>query len=91
MLLDVVEAKGEDLEDYLKEDFRPIVFLIFVLHKSKLLFLFVDVVDAEQRTGEGRNFSESDQQRFMNLPIGFNEHAAEQHDQSPGWQYRCSD
>lgn len=29
MLLDVVEAEGEDLDDDLKEDFRPIVFVVF--------------------------------------------------------------
>ena len=29
VLLDVVEAEGEDLDDDLKKDFRPIVFLIF--------------------------------------------------------------
>ena len=28
VLLDVVEAEGEDLEDNLKEDFRPVVLLV---------------------------------------------------------------
>ena len=31
MFLDVIEAEGEDLEDNLKEDFRPILFF-FVCH-----------------------------------------------------------
>ena len=34
MLLDVVEAKGEDLDDYLKEDFGPIFLFVFVFHGS---------------------------------------------------------
>jgi len=32
MFLDVVETKGKDLEDDLKEDFRPAVFFLFVFH-----------------------------------------------------------
>ena len=36
MLLEVVEAEGEDLKDYLKKDFRPVL-LFFVLHKSKII------------------------------------------------------
>ena len=30
MLLEVVEAEGEDLEDDLKEDFGPVFFVVFV-------------------------------------------------------------
>jgi hypothetical protein len=37
MLLDVVEAKGEDFEDDLKDDFRPISLLLFV---GRIQFLF---------------------------------------------------
>ena len=40
VLLEVVEAEGEDLEDYLKEDFRPILLFSFVLHKSKIVNYF---------------------------------------------------
>ena len=36
VLLDVVEAEGEDFEDDLKQDFGPIHFLIFVFHKIKI-------------------------------------------------------
>ena len=32
MLLDVVEAECEDLDDDLKKDFRPIVFVVFSFH-----------------------------------------------------------
>ena len=31
VLLEVVEAEGEDLEDDLKEDLHPVVFLVFSL------------------------------------------------------------
>ena len=30
VLLDVIEAEGEDLEDDLKEDFGPVFFVVFV-------------------------------------------------------------
>jgi hypothetical protein len=39
MLLDVVEAEGEDLDDDLKEDFGPVgllLFLLFLFHKDKI-------------------------------------------------------
>ena len=36
MLLDVVEAEGEDLDDDLKKDFGPRLFFRFVFHKSKM-------------------------------------------------------
>ena len=36
VLLDVIEAEGEDLEDDLKEDFRPIAFFVFSFHRSKI-------------------------------------------------------
>ena len=39
MLLEVVEAEGEDLKDYLKEDFRPVLFFV-VLHNSKIVNYF---------------------------------------------------
>ena len=35
VLLNVIEAKGEDLHDYLKKDFRTISLFIFCVHKSK--------------------------------------------------------
>ena len=36
MLLDVVEAKGEDLNNDLKEDFGPRLFFRFLFHKSTI-------------------------------------------------------
>ena len=36
VLLDVVEAESEDLEDDLKEDFGPIFFFRFLFHKSTI-------------------------------------------------------
>ena len=40
--------------------------------------LFVDVVDAHQRAGEGGDFPERDEERFMDLAFGVNEDSAEQ-------------
>ena len=37
MLLDVVEAEGEDFEDDLKEDFGPRLFFRFVFHDNYFL------------------------------------------------------
>jgi len=37
MFLDVVETKGEDLDDDLKEDFRPGLFFRFVFHNVVVL------------------------------------------------------
>ena len=37
MFLDVVEAKGEDLDNDLKEDFGPTVFFLFVFHNVVVL------------------------------------------------------
>ena len=39
VLLDVVEAEGEDFEDDLKEDFGPRLFFRFLFHKDKNLIV----------------------------------------------------
>ena len=46
MFLDVIEAKGDDFEDDLKEDFRPGLFFrfIFLCHKGAINFIFHNVV-----------------------------------------------
>ena len=41
VLLNVVEAKGEDLDDYLNEDLFPIIVL---LYRTRFLFLHACVV-----------------------------------------------
>ena len=38
VLLDVVEAEGEDLDDDLKKDFGPRLFFRFLFHKSLNVF-----------------------------------------------------
>ena len=40
VLLNVVEAKGEDLHDHLKKDFRPVFFFVFCFH----VFIFFDLL-----------------------------------------------
>ena len=47
-----------------------------------LVFLFVDVVDAHQRAGEGGYFPERDEERFMDLAFGVNEDSAEEEDEA---------
>ena len=37
MFLDVIETKGEDLDNDLKEDFGPTVFFLFVFHNVVVL------------------------------------------------------
>ncbi len=37
MFLDVIETKGKDLDDDLKEDFRPGLFFLFVFHDNYFL------------------------------------------------------
>ena len=32
MLLDVIEAEGEDFEDYFEEDFGPVLFVLIFFH-----------------------------------------------------------
>ena len=46
VLLDVVEAKGEDFDDYLKEDSRPIFFFVFSLHAFKHFWNFLRIFGA---------------------------------------------
>ena len=44
MLLDVVEAEGEDLDDDLKDDFGPILLRIFCNRRFRFLFRHGSVV-----------------------------------------------
>ena len=46
VLLNVIEAKSENFENHFIQNFHPIFFVVFCLHRLRLLFLFVDVVDA---------------------------------------------
>ena len=49
---------------------------------TKLVFLLVNVVDAHQRAGEGGDFPERDEERFMDLAFGVNEDSAEEEDEA---------
>ena len=40
--------------------------------------LFVNVINAKQSTGEGGDFPERDEERFMDLAFGVDEDSAEQ-------------
>jgi len=53
------------------------------------LFLFVNVVDAHQRAGEGGYFPERDEERFMDLAFGVNEDTTEEEDEAAKGQ-NCS-
>ena len=48
----------------------------------RLRSLFVDVVDAHQRAGEGGDFPERDEERFMDLAFGVNEDTTEEEDEA---------
>ena len=45
-------------------------------------FLFVDVVDAHQRAGEGGYFPERDEERFMDLAFGVNKDSAKEQEEA---------
>ena len=60
MLLNVIEAKGEDFKNHLKKDFRPVSFIVFCCHSvSELLFVAIDIVYAHQCAAERSDLSES--------------------------------
>ena len=45
---------------------------------QQLVFLLIDVVNAEEGAGEGGGFSESHKQSFVDLALGVNEDAAKE-------------
>ena len=49
---------------------------------GQLVFLLVDVVDAHQRAGEGGDFPERDEERFMDLSFGVDKDSAEEEDEA---------
>ena len=53
--------------------------------------LFVNVVDAEQCTGEGRHFTKSDEKWFVDLSFRCDERSDEQQHQPTNGQHRCGD
>ena len=53
--------------------------------------LFVDVVDAHQRAGEGGDFPERDEERFMDLSLRIDEDAAKEEDESADGKYKGGD
>lgn len=41
VLLDVVEAKGQDLNNHFKKDFRPVFFFVFCFHVFIFLICYI--------------------------------------------------
>ena len=58
---------------------------------QNLLLLLVHIVDAEQSSGECRQFAETNQHRLMYLPFRCDEYAAKEHNQSTYRQHRRGD
>ena len=99
MLLDVIEAEGEDFEDYFEEDFGPVLFVLIFFHVNddfgagyylgkwtKLIFLLVDIVDAEEGTGESCGFAEGYQERGVDFSLRVDKDTAEEENQSTYWK-----
>ncbi len=51
--------------------------------------MLVRIVDSEQRSGESGDLAETDEERFMNLPLRFDEDPAVEHDHSPDREDGC--
>jgi hypothetical protein len=49
------------------------------------------IIDAEQTSREGGDLSEADEQRFVDLPFGLNERAAEEKDKPAYGKDGCRD
>ena len=49
---------------------------------GQLLFLLVDIVDAEEGTGEGGGFAEGYEEGFVDLTLGVDEDAAKEQDEA---------
>ena len=72
--------------------YRFVLYVFFyVFLSSRLLLLFVNTVDSEQRSGKCRQFAKAYQYRLMHLPFRRDEYAAEQHNQPSYRQHRRSD
>ena len=70
--------------------YRFVLYVFFyVFLSSRLLLLFVNIVDSEQSSGECRQFAETNQHRLMYLPFRCDEYAAKEHNQSPERQHGC--
>ena len=46
--------------------------------RQQLLFLLIDVVNAEEGAGEGGGFAKGDKEGFVDLSLGVNEDAAKE-------------
>jgi hypothetical protein len=55
------------------------------------VFMFVGIINPEQCSGEGSDFSESDEERFMDLSLRFDINAAVEHDHSSDGKDGCRD
>ena len=54
-----------------------------------MIFMLVRVVDAEQCSGKGCDFSKADEERLMNLSLRFDEDPAVKHDHSSDREDGC--
>ena len=53
------------------------------------IFVFVRVVDSEQRSGKGCDFSKADEERFMDLSLRVDKDSAVEHDHSSDREDGC--
>ena len=91
VLLNVIEAKSENFENHFVQNFHPIFFVVFCLHRLRLLFLFVGVVHSHNRSGKGCNLTKADEQRLVNLPLRVDVHSAKEQHQPTNGQHRGCD
>ena len=49
--------------------------------------MFVNVIDAHQRAGEGGDFPERDEERFMDLPFRVNKDSAKEENETSGGEH----
>ena len=56
------------------------------------VFMFVRIVDAKQRSCEGSDLSKSDEERLMDLSLGYDEDSTEEENHAPeGEQCGCDE
>ena len=53
--------------------------------------MLVRIVDSEQRSGESGDLAETDEERFVDLPLRLDEDPAVKHDHSSNREYGCCD
>ena len=87
----MVEAEGDDFENDVDEDFLPVGFSFFLFHNDTVLcqlvfwstgclLVFVDIIDAEEGTGESCGFAEGYQERGVDFSLRVNKDTAEEKD-----------